>query len=182
MADTLLLNADGSPISIVPLSALVWTESITLEWLDRANVVEHYENWVVRSPSVTMHVPAVMMLHKYVPVSRTVKFSRYNVFLRDNFRCQYCNADFSNRPHTLTIDHVDPRHIGGTTHWLNVVACCQDCNVEKAHHQTMMPAKHPYHPNYYEMVEKRKKFPIAIPHPSWADWLGWDKSLIAIKR
>lgn len=182
MSNTLILNRDGGPLSIVPLSALPWQEAIKIEWLDRADVLEIYPDWVVRSPSVEMEVPAVMMLREFVKVSRIIKFSRYNVFLRDEFKCQYCGWDGSSQPYKLTLDHVNPRYHGGTTRWDNVVAACVPCNLEKAHHKHMQPNKKPYHPTYWDMVEKRKKFPVAVPHKSWLPYLGWDEKLVAIKH
>jgi 5-methylcytosine-specific restriction endonuclease McrA len=182
MGNTLILNADGNPLSIVPLSVLSWPEAVTIEWLDRADVIETYSNWIVRSPSIEMEVPAIMMLRDHVKVNRTVKFSRYNTFLRDEFKCQYCDYEAADRPATLTLDHVTPRHRGGTTHWGNVVTACPVCNLEKAHHDLMKPRNMPYQPTYWEMIERRKKFPIAVPHKSWIDWLGWDPNLVAIKR
>ncbi len=182
MSNTLILNADGSPLSIVPLSAIAWQDAVTMEWLDRADVIASYSDWIVRSPSIELEVPAIMMLREFAKVSRVIKYSRYNVFLRDGFGCQYCDYDGSTRLHTLTIDHVTPRHRGGTTHWKNVVTCCPTCNFEKAHFDHMVPKRRPYHPDYWDMVELRKKFPIAVPHRSWVEWLGWDMKLVAIKR
>jgi len=182
MSNTLILNADGAPLSVVPLSALHWHDAVSMEWQDRADTLEMYEDWIVRSPSVEMAVPAVMMLRTFVKVSRVIKFSRYNVFLRDDFKCQYCGKDFTAKPYDITLDHVVPRHHKGTTKWDNVVACCKDCNLEKAHYTKMKPFRPAYHPTYWEMVEKRKKHPVAVPHPSWIPWLGWKEELIAIKH
>jgi len=182
MTNTLILNADASPLSIVPLSILHWHDAISMDWLDRADVLASYEDWIVRSPSVEMMVPAVMMLRKFVKVSRTIKFSRYNVFLRDDFKCQYCGKDFTSKPYEITLDHVSPRYHGGTTKWTNVVSACSACNLEKAHYTHMKPRILPKQPTYWEMVEKRKKHPIAVPHAEWIPYLGWDESLVAIKE
>ena len=59
-------------------------------------------------------------------MKRGVKFSRNNVFARDDFRCQYCGARKSARE--LNYDHVVPRVQGGKTVWENIVASCYDCN------------------------------------------------------
>lgn len=182
MTNTLILNADGAPLSIVPLSAISWQDAITMEWLDRANIIESYPDWSVRSPSIELNVPSIMMLREYVKISRVIKYSRYNVFLRDGFACQYCGYDGSAQPGSLTIDHYTPRHHGGITRWDNVVTACEPCNLSKAHYSHMKPKKEPYQPNYWDMVERRKRFPIAVPRKSWVDWLGWDPKLVAIKR
>ena len=182
MSNTLILNADGAPLSIVPLSAISWQDAVTMEWLDRADIIESYADWIVRSPSIEIEVPSIMMLRTYIKVSRVIKYSRYNVFLRDEFSCQYCGYDGAMNPHSLTIDHYTPRHRGGTTHWENVVTACEPCNLKKAHYDHMQPKREPYQPTYWDMVERRKKRPIAVPSKTWIQWLGWDPKLVAIKR
>lgn len=180
MPHTLVLNGDGAPLTVVPLSALHWHDAIKLMYIDRVNILEEYDDWEVRSPSMTLKVPSVLMLRDFVGVVRVIKFSRYNVFLRDLFTCQYCDTTLA--PHMLTLDHVNPRYRGGQTKWDNVVASCADCNHVKAHHTDGTPPKNwPRQPDYYEMVEKRKKFPIAIPHPTWIPYMGWDERLIVKK-
>ena len=61
-----------------------------------------------------------------------MKFSRRNVFLRDENRCQYCARRFST--HHLSLDHVVPRSRGGATSWENVVCACIGCNSRKGSH------------------------------------------------
>src|SRR6202045_1137395 len=46
----LVLNADFRPLSYYPLSLLSWQEGIKAVFLDRVNIVEHYDR-AVRSPS-----------------------------------------------------------------------------------------------------------------------------------
>ena len=49
MADTLLLNADGNPVSYMPLSTLTWEDAIKYMVLDKADVMLYHDNWIVRS-------------------------------------------------------------------------------------------------------------------------------------
>ena len=58
---TLVLNADAQPVSIVPLSTVHWHDAIRIIYLDRANVLEEYDCWVVRSPSGQGRMPSVIM-------------------------------------------------------------------------------------------------------------------------
>jgi 5-methylcytosine-specific restriction endonuclease McrA len=182
MSDTLILNADGLPLSVVPLSTLSWQESVKLMFLDRIDVLASYEDWHVHSPSTAIPVPAVALLREYVKVGRGVKFSRSNVLLRDDYKCQYCGLDAKNDRSLLTLDHVIPRFHGGKTRWENVVAACSDCNLEKAHFLKMQPKVAPKKPSYWDLVAKSQSVPIVVPHESWAQFMTWDPELVAVKR
>ena len=182
MSDTLILNADGLPLSVVPLSTLNWQAAIKLQFLENAEVLAHYEDWEVHSPSLTIQVPAVLLLRDYVNVARGVKFSRNNVLLRDDYKCQYCGLDCREDRSKLTLDHVVPRFHGGKTRWENVVAACSECNLEKAHFMTMKPkCGTPQRPTYYQLVGKAKEMPIEVPHESWIQFTGWEPELVTIK-
>lgn len=75
-------------------------------------------------------VPRVILLLTYDRIpKRHVRFSRYNIFLRDKNTCQYCGRKFPR--HELNIDHVIPRSQGGTSTWENVVCSCHECNRKK---------------------------------------------------
>ena len=88
---TLVLNADYKPLSYFPLSICNWKESIKAVFLEKVSVVSEY-NEIVRSPSIKIKIPSVIALKEYVICSRKPAFTRFNVFLRDEFKCQYCNS------------------------------------------------------------------------------------------
>jgi 5-methylcytosine-specific restriction endonuclease McrA len=94
---TLILNADAAPISMLPLSIITWEESIKYLVADKASVLEWYDDWIVRSVTWSTRVPAVMMLREYQKKKTAVRFSKQNVFLRDQYRCQYCGIDVQKR-------------------------------------------------------------------------------------
>ena len=127
----LVLNADFRPLSYYPLSVWCWQDAIKAVFLDRVNIVSEYDT-LVRSPSFEMRLPSVVSLKSYIKPTRFPAFTRFNVFLRDRFTCQYCGER-----EDLTFDHVVPRSKGGVTTWENVVAACSDCNLKKA---DMLPA------------------------------------------
>ena len=85
----LVLNADFRPLSYYPLSLWSWQDAIKAVFLERVNIVEQYDH-AVRSPSLEMKLPSVVSLKTYVKPSRAPAFTRFNVFLRDRFTCQYC--------------------------------------------------------------------------------------------
>ena len=105
----LVLNADYRPLSYFPLSVWSWQEAIKAVFLDRVAIVSEYDR-VVRSPSVQIRLPSVIALKEYIPPKRRPAFTRFNVFLRDRFACQYCGENFPS--HELTFDHVIPRSRG----------------------------------------------------------------------
>ena len=88
----LVLNADFRPLSYYPLSLWCWQDAIKAVFLDRVNIVANYEK-AVRSPSFEMLLPSVVSLKTFVKPSTYPAFTRFNVFLRDRFSCQYCGAD-----------------------------------------------------------------------------------------
>ena len=110
----LVLNADFRPLSYFPLSLWSWQDAIKAVFLDRVNIVSEYET-VVRSPSFEMRLPSVISLKQYVSLDRRPAFTRFNVFLRDSFECQYCGDEFY--AEDLTFDHIVPRSRGGRTSW-----------------------------------------------------------------
>ena len=169
MADTLVLNADGQPVSLLPPSTIVWKEAITYLWLDKVHVLEWYDDWIVSSASWETRVPAVVMLKEMYRRKRNPRFSRYNIYLRDKFTCQYCNDQFTT-PH-LTLDHVLPLSKGGKTEWTNIVTACHSCNSDKGNDERIRPKTLPYQPDYFELANNRKHMHFDIKHPSWESFL-----------
>ena len=182
MSDTLILNADGQPLTVLPLSTKTWGESVKALWLDEADVIAEYENWEVHSPSIVLKVPSVLMLREYQKVKHGIRFCRENILLRDDFTCQYCGAKNLNDKDFLTLDHVVPRFHGGKTNFTNIVAACHSCNLEKAHYMKMKPNTEARRPTYWELANKIMQYPITIPHESWIDFIGWDRSLITVNQ
>ncbi len=121
----LVLNADYRPLSYYPLSLWPWQEAIKAAVLDRVQMVAEYDQ-VVRSQRQEFRIPSVVVLKEFVHPQKRVAFTRFNLFLRDEFCCQYCGAKSD-----LTFDHVVPRSRGGITSWENVVAACSPCNLRK---------------------------------------------------
>lgn len=177
-APALVLNADFRPLSYFPLSLWSWQDAVKAVFLDRVNIVSQYET-VVRSPSFEMRLPSVIALKEYVHQSRRPAFTRFNVFLRDRFTCQYCAERFPTQE--LTFDHVIPRSRGGRTTWENVVTACGTCNLFKGNHMPrdigMAPITVPKQPNAYELQQCGRGFPPNYLHESWRDYLYWDIEL-----
>ena len=174
----LVLNADFRPLSYFPLSLWSWQDTIKAMFLDRIAVLCHYDR-VIRSPSAELRLPSVVALKEYVPQNRRPPFTRFNVFLRDRFTCQYCNRQSSAQE--LTFDHVIPRSRGGRTGWENVVTACTRCNLAKGSRLpkecAMQPLHVPMMPSSHELQERGRGFPPNFLHESWRDFLYWDSEL-----
>ena len=171
----LVLNADYRPLSYYPLSVWNWQDTIKAVFMDRVNIVSEYDQ-VVRSPSFEFRLPSVVCLKTYVKPAKFPAFTRFNVFLRDRFTCQYCGGK-----HELTFDHLIPRSKGGITTWENIVSACSPCNLKKggklpaeAH---MWPANKPIRPSVNQLHANGRAFPPNYLHESWQDYLYWDTEL-----
>ena len=126
----LILNADYRPVSFYPLSTNSMRRVLKAVFKGKLNIIEEYDDEIKIGGS-TMKLPKTAILKKYVKTMQEPKFSRYNVYLRDKFTCQYCGKKFAYSD--LTFDHVKPRCKGGQTNWTNIATACKDCNLHKGH-------------------------------------------------
>ncbi len=175
---SLVLNADYRPLSYFPLSLWPWREVVKAVFLDRVNIVSEYDR-LVHSPSWAFRLPSVISLKRYIPTTRRPAFTRFNVFLRDRFTCQYCGQ--GSPTEELTFDHLVPRSRGGFTTWENVVAACIACNRAKGDRlpdeSHMFPLVAPAIPTVRRLQENGRSFRPDFLHESWNDYLYWDTEL-----
>ena len=173
----LVLNADFRPLSYYPLSLWPWQEAIKAVFLDRVTILAEYDE-IVRSQREAIRIPSVVVLKDYVHPQKRVAFTRFNLFLRDEFCCQYCGSKGD-----LTFDHVVPRSRGGVTSWENVVAACAPCNLRKGNKSLKASGlslrRPPHRPHAEEMRNIGRRFPPNYLHDSWLDFLYWDAELDA---
>jgi 5-methylcytosine-specific restriction endonuclease McrA len=171
----LVLNADYRPLSYYPLSLWSWQDAIKSVFLDRVIIVSNYDRQI-RSPSFEMKLPSVIALKSYIVPQTKPSFTRFNVFLRDRFSCQYCGSG-----EELTFDHLLPRSKGGETNWDNVVTACSTCNVKKGgkllKYSGMKLNQYPFQPSTEDLHKNGKYFPPNYLHKSWMDYLYWDVEL-----
>jgi len=171
----LVLNADCRPLSYYPLSLWNWQDTVKAVFLDRVDIIAEYDT-VVRSPSFEMRLPSVIALREFVRQDRSPAFTRFNVFLRDGFRCVYCGTH-----EDLTFDHVIPRSKGGRTSWTNIATACSPCNLKKGGKMPaqaeMFPMQPPFRPSVSDLHKNGRAFPPNYLHESWQDYLYWDSEL-----
>lgn len=133
---SLLLNSSYEPMRIVS-----WQKAIILWFQEKVEILEFHSSYA-RSAKDKFQLPSVLKLKSYVRLKNKnyVRFCRENVYLRDDYTCQYCGHQFS--PKQLTLDHVVPASKKGEKTWTNVVTACRDCNQKKAN-RTPAQAKMP---------------------------------------
>ncbi|MEE9197875.1 MAG: HNH endonuclease [bacterium] len=159
--------------SYEPLQFCTPRRAVVMVIMGRAEKVER-DGFVVRSPSVTMRLPAVIRLMRYVrrPYRPGVSFSKKNVFKRDQYTCQYCGAGGG----TLTLDHVIPRSRGGATVWENVVLACRRCNAKKGNrplHETPLSLlRPPVRPSHLFFARTAQGAPASV-QAAWSKYLEY---------
>jgi 5-methylcytosine-specific restriction endonuclease McrA len=157
-----VLNSTYEPIDIVTAQ-----RAMILILQGKAIVVEEHPHLLVRSPKVTFKLPIMVALKMFVRGRKIYKtpapLSQRNLFLRDNYTCQYCNRakkDFNNYEF-LTRDHIIPECRGGKSSWTNLVTACSTCNNKKAYHDlidtTLVLQKTPTIPTLFELWMKRNQ-------------------------
>lgn len=118
----LVLNQNYEPLNICN-----GRRAIVLVIGGKAEVLETHQASITTPGSVFVY-PSVIRLIYLIRSPRTkVKLTRREVFIRDNFTCQYCGR----MSHDLTIDHVIPRSRGGKHVWENLTSACKPCNHRK---------------------------------------------------
>lgn len=174
----LVLNADYRPLSYVPLSLWPAEDAVRAMVAGRVDVVASYEE-TISSPSRTIPLPSVIALRDYQSLARPAALTRFNVFMRDDHRCQFCGARF--RAEDLTFDHVLPRSRGGRSVFTNLVSACGPCNARKANRtprEAGMPLlREPWHPTLEDLNRVGRKYPPGYLHETWADFCYWDSVL-----
>lgn len=148
----LVLNQNYEPLNICNLR-----RALVLVIDGKAEVLEEHD-FTVSSASRIFPSPSVIRLINMIRRPRPrVKLTRREVFIRDNFTCQYCGRQAGE----LTIDHIVPRSRGGPHTWDNLVSACKTCNHRKggkslgeARMQLRTPPLEPT-PGVYYTIERR---------------------------
>jgi 5-methylcytosine-specific restriction endonuclease McrA len=174
MEQVLLLN-----ITYEPLKVINWKKAIIMLTLGKVEVIEEYTR-NIHSVSFSLKLPAVVRLLRFVKRPMIpVKFSRQNIYIRDDHKCQYCGKRLTTDE--LTWDHVLPRARGGKTEWENVVTCCIKCNRKKGgrtpSEASMALIKKPSIPVWLPLL----KISLHFKHTpqSWRDYIYWNVELDA---
>ena len=149
-------------------------------WLDYscnggANGPEHD---FLHSIKLSLRLPRIIVLSIYDRLpKKEVKFTRHNIFQRDNYTCQYCGIVFDTK--ALNLDHVIPRDKGGKTSWENLVTSCIACNSRKANKMPeearMFPMREPVAPRWRPFFASVRE---TACHDSWRHFLDLSSSQV----
>lgn len=180
----LVLNSDYTPLTIIDWKkACVWAMKHEYNHKIGVEIIDFYKNdFIAGTNNKKYPIPAVVKTARYFRINNyRVKFSRKNLFIRDNYTCQYCNNKYDISH--LTYDHVIPKSIwddnrGSPTSWTNIVTACVGCNRKKKNRtpkQANMPLKNlPSMPNktikYLPIVSYLSRIRSDIPD-EWTAYL-----------
>lgn len=131
-----------------------------------------------------IRVPRVILLVAYDRVPRRyVRFSRFNIFARDQNLCQYCGRQFPRSE--LNLDHVVPRSKGGKSVWENVVCSCLRCNRLKGGNTPaeagMRLIRLPFRPQWTPFMTETfslRRYKEWLPFLSAVDAAYWNTELV----
>lgn len=180
----LLLNADYTPLSIISWKkAIVWNIKYSEDSQYAIDIIDFYKNdFILGSNSRKYPIPAVVRTKKFLKKRHNrIIFCKKNIFLRDEYTCQYCLNIFDHLK--LTYDHVVPKSkwnydLGSPTNWNNIVTCCSVCNRKKGNRtpkEANMPLKKlPIEPRketkYLPVSHLLRKISTEIPQ-EWIQYL-----------
>ncbi len=119
----LVLNQSYEPLTICRAR-----RAVVLMYQGKAEMLENGVGFI-HTVRETLPLPSVIRLAYMIRRPyRERKLSRFEVFNRDHYTCQYCGKE----TRQLTLDHIIPRYRGGQHTWENVVSACVPCNRRKA--------------------------------------------------
>jgi len=192
-APVLVLNRNYQPVNVTSVKrALVMLYMGVAHALDGEYQLFDFQSWADLSAELEhsvgtvnrrIRVPRIVVLQVYdrVPVGR-IRFSRHNIFARDDHTCQYCGKTLARR--LLNLDHVVPRSRGGRTNWLNIVTSCIRCNFKKGgrtpDEANMRLLRQPRQPRWSELVHPprlRARYREWLPFLSPVDASYWNTEL-----
>lgn len=162
------MNSSYQPVKLVS-----WQKALILWFQGKVEILEYHTS-EVRSARDSFQLPSVMRLKRYIAPRRAtpLKFSRENIYLRDNYTCQYCGK----RPpiKELTLDHVVPASKFGRKDWTNMVTACRQCNHRKGNRTPLgagMPLlTEPKIPTWLPAAQR--EFDVEDMPEEWRAYLG----------
>lgn len=182
-APVLILNRGYQPVRITTVR-----HAFMMLYMGRARAIDgdfeplDFADWIAVEPAAEdevlgttggpVRVPRVLLLVHYNRVPRApLRLSRRNIFLRDDYTCQYCRSRLPARE--LNLDHVIPRSRGGRSTWENLVTSCRVCNLLKGRATPeecgMSLRRQPTRPSWSVVAQLAR---TRTRYEQWAPFLG----------
>jgi 5-methylcytosine-specific restriction endonuclease McrA len=193
-ASVLVLNRSFQPLHVTSARrAFTLLYAGIARALDRQFEMYDFASWaalaaeegddVVHTVDRVIRIPRVITLQFYDRLPRTrVRFSRHNIYARDQNTCQYCGRRLPRAD--LNLDHVVPKRLGGRTTWENVVCCCLTCNLRKGgrtpDQARMRLTRAPYRPKWNPLTRTQEgsvRYQEWLPFLRFIDAAYWNVEL-----
>lgn len=161
--NVLVLNQNYEPLSVCSAR-----RAFLLLYLDKAEMIETYDGFKIRSVLKSYPLPSVVRLGRYIKSpQKKILLTRKNIIIRDNATCCYCGSTRG----PMTVDHVIPKNMGGTDSWDNLVCACDRCNNKKGDRtpaqSRMRLLKKPARPNHITYIQRF----IGVSDNRWKPYL-----------
>ena len=161
--NVLVLNQNYEPLSVCSAK-----RAFLLIFMGKAEMIEKYDGVKIHSILTSYPLPSVVRLDQYIKSPRKkILLSRKNIIIRDNATCCYCGSTKG----PMTVDHIIPKHMGGSDSWENLVCACDRCNNKKG---DRIPAKagmkllrKPKRPNHITYIQRF----IGVNDDRWKPYL-----------
>ena len=157
MENVAVLNADYTFVGFID-----WQRAIVLLFQNKAETVKATDTTIYNCDrTFSFIVPRVIRLIEYVKslMRNKIPYSKRNIFVRDNFTCQFCGKIM--QQNECTVDHLIPKVDGGKSSWDNCVCSCKRCNNIKADkslkHSGLKLRRQPYIPSAGDFIRLRSK-------------------------
>ena len=164
----LVLNQNYQPLNVCNVR-----RAISLLGREKAEILTATDRYLHSATSIFEEPSVIRLIYMVKRPFHQRRLSRKEVFIRDRYRCQYCNKQMRK----LTLDHVLPRSRGGGHSWTNVVSACAECNHRKAGRtpkearMSLLRTPEPPKPNPYSFVMH------IVVKDAWRPYLPWAESI-----
>lgn len=191
---TLVLNSNFMPVSLWETNGsssskhlmphtMAATDAITDYLNGTRNVLHFYDRKILTPSRNDLYWPSIIVNRNDKLHKQKIRLKDITLFYRDNGKCWHCGCELTLSE--MTFEHLVPTSKGGTNTWDNVTAACSRCNRLKGDQLPRgkwAPKRPLYEPTYYDLLEKRKKFPIIVHDEKWVEFLPkWSGEIIVQK-
>ncbi len=161
--NVLVLNQNYEPMSVCSAR-----RAFLLLFLGKAEMIETYDGFKIRSVLKSYPLPSVVRLDRYIKSPRKkILLTRKNIIIRDGGICCYCGTNRG----PMTVDHIIPKNLGGSDSWENLICACERCNNKKGDRTPIQAGmklhRKPIRPNHITYIQRF----IGVTDDRWKPYL-----------